>query len=287
MKRGEVLTLDSNPTLRGFARHEGDVAFSGVVPGSLKMDILTPWRREEDERRYPLIVFVQGSGFTFPDIHYELPQLAQYARTGYVVATVTHRNALEGHPFPAYLNDVKTAIRFLRANAEQYHIDEEKVCVFGTSSGGNTALLVGMTGNDPHYRTVEYADMRDDVQAVVDCFGPTDLGALVEWSLERGNEGIEEMERALAGENDREKVMREMSPLLLIEQGQQYPPFLLLHGDADRVVPYKQSADMYEALRAAGADARLVRVKNADHEGAFWSEALHDVIRKFIDEILK
>lgn len=67
----------------------------------------------------PLIVFVQGSGFTHPWIYPEIPQLARYAQHGYVVAAVTHRSCLEGHPFPAYLQDVKTAIRFLRRHAEE------------------------------------------------------------------------------------------------------------------------------------------------------------------------
>ena len=86
---------------------------------------LRPW---EEEARWPLVVFVQGSAWRTPDRGYEIPQLSHLAQQGYVVATVCHRDSTQGNPFPAYLQDVKTAIRFLRAHAEEYGIDPEHVC---------------------------------------------------------------------------------------------------------------------------------------------------------------
>src|SRR5690606_6431839 len=114
--------------------------------------IMVPWYEktdslEDEVPRRPLIVFLQGSGWTFPDVNYEIPQLAEYARNGYVVATITHRSYKDGYPAPAFLQDAKTAIRFLRKNANVYGIDPNRVCFWGTSSGGNTAMLVAMTGD--------------------------------------------------------------------------------------------------------------------------------------------
>lgn len=65
----------------------------------------------------------------------EIPQLVQFVQAGYIVATVQHRSSIDGHPFPAFLQDVKTAIRFLRTNAQKYAIDPQQVAIWGTSSG--------------------------------------------------------------------------------------------------------------------------------------------------------
>ena len=122
MNRPDIPVIPCNPALDGLAKVIPDVVFSQAQGQALKLQLLLPWRAQEvgNTRRYPLIVFVQGSAWTFPDVYFELPQLGQYAQAGYVVATVTPRHGLEGHPFPAYLQDVKTAIRFLRKHAAEY-----------------------------------------------------------------------------------------------------------------------------------------------------------------------
>ena len=107
------------------------------------------------------------------------PQLSMFAQQGYVIASVRHRSRRDGFAAPAFLRDCKSALRFLRTNAAAYHIDPDHVCAWGTSSGGNTVLLMGLTGDDPAYRTDEYPDASDAVQAVIDCFGPTDLPELI------------------------------------------------------------------------------------------------------------
>ena len=79
----------------------------------------------------------------------------------------------------------------------------------------------------------------------------------------------------------------EMSPLEVAKPGQDYPPFLLLHGDADQVVPYHQMVDMYEKLSQDGYDVTAYRVKGANHERDFWSQPIYDVIRDYIDQKVK
>jgi acetyl esterase/lipase len=108
MKYKEVKVVKNNPTLKGMAAVLPDVVFSTVQGIELKIQIIQPWKVDSatEQPKYPLIVFVQGSAWTFPNVYFEIPQLAQFAREGYVVATLTHRNCLEGHPFPAFLEDV-------------------------------------------------------------------------------------------------------------------------------------------------------------------------------------
>lgn len=277
----EIITFEHNPTLEGFARLQPRITYS--EKHGQKLDIIRPWNTG---RRYPLVVFLQGSAWTFPDVNYELPQLSGLARQGYVVATIEHRSAVEGHAFPAYLEDTKTAIRFLRAHADEYGIDPERVCMYGTSSGGNTALLVGVTGDCAEFKTDEYADQSDAVQLVVECFGPTDLPAMIDLDPAKASEGNKALIYGLAGSMTPEELLPKMSPVNYVKPGMELPPFLLLYGDADRVVPYEQGVTMYKKLIDCGADARMVRVKGADHEGDFWSSALVDEIYSFIRERL-
>ena len=163
--------IDNNPLFSGLAEVLPDISYSAAHP-ELKMTIIFPQaaRRLDDGRNYPTIVFVQGSGWTSPNIYYEIPQLSRFAQLGYIVATLTHRSALDGHRAPAFLEDVKTAIRFLREKAEEYKVDPHRIGIWGTSSGGNTALLAGLTGGDPAYRTDEYPEQADHVRMVVDCW---------------------------------------------------------------------------------------------------------------------
>lgn len=222
------------------------------------------------------------------------PSLVQYARAGFAVATVTHRNAAKGHAFPAYLQDVKTAIRFLRAHAAEYAIDPEHVCIYGTSSGGNTALLVGLTGDDPRFKTEEYKEYSDKVQCVVECFGPTDLIEMLPDQYlnmihdpSYDNVPFIEPFRGLVGKNDVRQVLRDMSPVNYIDTCDKIPPTMIIHGDADEIVPYEQGVLMYQKLCDAGAIVKMFCVKDAPHEGSFWSEQLHQYVQTFIGEYIR
>jgi acetyl esterase/lipase len=283
-----IRKIQNNPSLTGLARFYKDVKFASPEGVDLYMQIMAPWLTENDERTYPLIVFIQGSAWTFPDVNYEIPQLARYAQAGYVMATVTHRNCMENHPWPAFLQDVKTAIRFLRAHAEEYHIDPYRVCSFGTSSGGNTSLLLGLTGEDTSLETADYAEFSSKVQLVVECFGPTDLIAMIQPHYKPELDQSDSLFYQLAGGpvNESWDVLKAMSPMYRVEAGKDYPPFLLIHGDADTVVPYSQSTDLYAKLLELGYNASMICIPDAPHEGNFWSQELHDAILAFIREKL-
>lgn len=215
----------------------------------------------------------------------KIPQLGQLVRAGYIVATVQHRNSLDGHPFPAFLQDIKTAIRFLRAHAKEYLIDPKRVAIWGTSSGANAALLAALTPDDPRYKTAEYADQSDAVNAVISCFAPTDV--LDVFKNASQVPGSDLLQYSLFGA-DRSKwddLKRAMSPLYQVQDGQKYPPFLLMHGDADTVVPYHQMEAMYNALVKQGSQVQAYRVKGADHEKDFWSQQIYDIARDFLAPI--
>lgn len=301
------IVLANNPALTGLAAIREDLRFTCEGQEHSIIFITPQWDRDvQPAPRHPLVVFLQGSGWTSPDRCYQLPQLCDYAKQGLAVALITHRNSKDGHPFPAYLKDAKAAIRYLRSQADELGINPERVAFFGTSSGGNTALLVGLTGDDPRYTTPDYPGYSDAVCAVVDCFGPTDLlhyegvkipkplylnlpidwGVFVPQAKKEDNRFLDSLV-SLLGRQKPIDTLKAMSPLYELQPGKAYPPFLIAQGDGDEVVPFSQSLKMHEALQATGADSTLVRVTGGAHEGNFWSEDMHRLIFSFLSRHLK
>lgn len=283
--------LENNPTLADQVRLIEDVTYAAVAGRPLKMSILTPWTQRYPKQYKtaprPLIVFVQGSSWRTGRLGEEIPQLVRFVKHGYVVATVQHRSAIDGFGFPAFLKDVKTAVRYLRHKAARYAIDPERVAIWGTSSGANAAMLVGMTGDDPRYKTRLYAHESDKVDAVVSCFAPMDVADTFKASAKVPGNKL--LQFCLFGPDPAKwsKTMEAMSPLKIVKAGQDYPPFLLMHGDADQVVPYHQMEDMYNKLTDEGYTVDAYRVKGANHERDFWSPKVYDVVLKYLDEKLK
>ena len=144
-----VIHIPHNPTLAGLATLTRNVAYK-TGADNLVMDIISPQSTgDDDDRRYPTVVFVQGSAWTTPHRDYEIPQLSALAREGFVVATVNHRDASsDPHDmFPAYLEDVKAAIRYLR----QTHVNGTWTPTsryLGTSSAAHVAAG-GVAADDP------------------------------------------------------------------------------------------------------------------------------------------
>lgn len=283
-----MLKISNNPTLKGLARLCPGIVYSTATGTDLTLDLLMPHLREDDTgSRYPLVVFIQGSAWEFPDTNYEIPQLSRISQAGYVVATVTHRNIKDDHPAPAFLKDVKTAIRFLRTNADQYHIDPERVYAFGTSSGGNTSLLLGLTGDMAEFRTEEYPDASDHVDAVIDCFGPTQLSDYLEAPDPEFRKFAEETFTLFCGGVLDLELLAKMSPISYVQEGKSYIPFLIAHGNADPVVDFSHSAKMVKRLEECGADVSFVCVEGAEHEGTFWSRQIWDIFLEFLNKQAK
>ena len=285
-------SISNNPTFEGLASVIPDIVYSHAGGKEIKLTLIVPQTPQNPEipARFPCIVFVQGSGWTFPDITYELPQMSEFARNGFVVAMVTHRSALDGFQAPAFLKDVKAAIRFLRENAETYKIDPDRIGIWGTSSGGNTALLVGLTGDDPIYRTDEHTGFSDKVKTVIDCFGPADIPSLFEGLKYRAEQNPSDraLLHGLLGPDPVEQRarMRMINPMEMVEKGKEYPPFLLIHGDKDPLVPYSQSEAMAAKLVETDVPTQLIRVEGAEHEGTFWSRELLGMIAEYLKETL-
>jgi acetyl esterase/lipase len=259
------------PTLRDDGvRHVAGVTYAvafGFRP--LQLDLWVP-----SGPPAPVVVWVHGGGFMFGDRRY-LPetlrpdQLFQaLVDAGLAVATIDYRHALEA-PFPAQLHDAKAAVRYLRAHADQLGISTERIAVAGESAGAHIAALVGLTAHRPDLEgTHGVVGPSSAVDVVVDWYGPADLTTMPRMELppqiaaklppEMATPPEDHLTRGLTG-----AALADASPTTHVTPAS--PPFLLVHGTADWVVPYTQSEQLHAALTAAGVEARLVPVEGAQH----------------------
>lgn len=240
------------------------------------------------KHKYPLVVYVQGAAWGEQEMYYNLPQLCEIAREGFVVASVKHR-ARHIAGFPAFLQDVKSAIRFLRANAETYFIDPEEVAIWGDSSGGNAALLVGVTGDMEEFKTDDNHDISDAVSVVVDFYGPTDVTQINNVPRNPMHMQAEEIpEDTLFGGCVKEhpEIALPGNPLHYVSKEKELPPFLIMHGDFDSMVPFNQSVLMAEKLLECEKNVEFYKVCGAEHGTFFWTDKVLDTVCSFLKAYL-
>jgi acetyl esterase/lipase len=171
---------------------------------------------------------------------------------GYLVASINYR-LYPAARYPAMIHDVKCAIRSLRANTGQYNLDPNRIAALGISAGGHLAALVGTSDQNAGLDVGEYQDQSSRVKAVVAMAPVTDL------TRSFPNADIELMRQVGFGEDN----ILQASPITHVTEDD--PPFLLIHGDQDEVVPVEQSQLIYDRLVQANVPAQLVIVKNARH----------------------
>jgi acetyl esterase/lipase len=216
---------------------------------ALKMDLYYP---SSDQSPLPVTMYVHGGGWSNGDKAegsgaQEIPALQN---AGFLVVSVNYRLAPE-YPFPAMIQDIKCAVRYLRAQASQYNLDPNRIGVWGGSAGGHLVNLLGTTDESAGFDVGEYLEYSSRVQAVVSMFGPTDLTVQFEGGYEGASRVFDGFDAALA------------SPVTYVSADD--PPFLMLHGDTDKLVPIEQSQILLAALQAVGVPAELVTVINAGH----------------------
>lgn len=236
---------------------------------------------------HPLIVYVQGSGWGPQDIYSALPQLSELAHRGYVVASVEYTPSTVAKA-PAQIQDVKTAIRFLRANAARFGVDPARVGIWGDSSGGHMAALVATSAGVQAFETTDYADQSDAVSAVVDFFGVHDLTTFSKFPswIDEEAEGSPAALMLGAPPAKALDAARVNSPVTYVTGSRPIPPILLLHGDVDVIVPFNQSVEFYEKLRAAGKDVTFYKVAGGNHGFNFWSPTIIRLVTDFFDNKL-
>ena len=260
-------------------KYETDVEYGKAGDVSLQMDIAQP---EKADGLRPCVVVIHGGGWRGGDRHAHTSICFQLAQRGYVAATISYRFA-PAHTFPAQIEDAKCAVRFLRANAEKYQIDKERIGAIGASAGAHLSMLLGvMDEEDGLEGTGGSADESSKVQAVVSFFGPTDLAGDDTPEVTKG------IIKDFLGGTAKEKadVYRQASPLIYVTSGD--APILLLQGTKDPLVPHSQAYKMADAMTEKRIPGRVIVYVGGAH-GWGGKDLAHSLEEgyEFFDEHLK
>jgi acetyl esterase/lipase len=252
-----------------------------------KLDLYLPEKAARrglfGRKRLPLIIWVHGGAWLGGDKR-GCPAV-RFVRDGYAVASINYR--LSQHAiFPAQIKDCKAAVRFLRANADKYGLDEKRFGAWGASAGGHLVALLGTTGDVNEFDKGENLKFSSRVQAVCDYFGPTDFLRIADFPSSMNHTAVDSPESKLIGGAilENKEACRQANPITYVTKDD--PPFLLVHGDTDPLVPHNQSELLYEALQKAGVEAKLYIVKGGGH-GGFKDPAIEKMVEEFFDKRLK
>lgn len=235
-----------------------DLEYAKVGDTSLKIDVMEPTERAA--QKLPAIVFIHGGGWAGGDKVVGIGRVAPLVATGeYVGFTIQYRFTKEAG-FPAQIHDSKAAIRWVKANAEKYGVDPDRIGVWGSSAGGHLVSLLGTSGDVSDLEgEAGPTDVSSRVKCVVNFCGPTDF------SLFPDTEVRKRAVHPLLGGSPSEKpeVARQASPATYVSEDD--PAFLIMHGTADTIVPVDQATTFHEKLKKAGVNSTLVLIEGGQH----------------------
>jgi acetyl esterase/lipase len=258
-----------------------DLTYAKAGDSELKLDLYVP----DNVDSPPLAVWIHGGAWRFGS---KANPPTNFVDAGFALASVEFRQSTEAS-FPAMVHDIKAAIRYLRANAEEYGYSADRIAISGASSGGHLAALVGVTNGVAELEgdLGEHTDVSSDVQAILVYFGASNLTSILDQSTPHGIEvRVPALELLLGGKpEDVPDVARLASPVFHVDAND--PPLLLLHGDQDPQMPINQAHELHGAYKAAGLDAEFDVVHGAAHGGEdFYNEEHWGRAEAFLRRVL-
>ncbi len=258
--------------------------------GGTKAQMLDLYIPEQGAAPFPVIVWIHGGGWMQGN-RFPAPG-AWLSAHGYAVAAISYRFSTEAI-FPAQIHDCKGAIRWLRANASRYPLDGRRIGALGESAGGHLAALLGTSGGVEELEgdVGGNREQSSRVQAVCNCFGPADLTPLVSdadpyRTLHPQSRAFAKrtIEQLLGADGDWRTRAKSASVATYITPDD--PPFLIVHGDQDPLVPIEQSRALHAALHRAGVPVELLVMEGRGHV-FFDDRSVRKRIQQFFDAHLK
>jgi acetyl esterase/lipase len=268
---------------------EDNITYGKAGDTELKLDLARP----QGDGPFPAIVFIHGGGWSEGNRQGYRGQIQGAARRGYVAVTISYRlfkydrakkdTATATPIFPAQIHDAKAAIRWVRANAQKYHINPDRIGVTGGSAGGHLSLLVGLAGPAANLEGDSgNPEQSSRVQAVVNTFGPTEMVGCYEKS------SVAWIFRLFLGGTPSEAPERYKAASPVTYVSKDAPPILTLHGDKDALVPVDQAKLLDEKMKAVGASHTLTIFEGQGHGfGGEYDRKAWDATWKFFDRHLK
>ena len=266
------------PTEAGLTFHAG-IPYSSrtMADGSVRQLTLDIFTHTADSAPKPLVVYVSGGGFMLSIKESARLQRAYLAEAGFVVASIDYTALTHGPgaTFNDGVADVKSAIRFLRANAAEYGIDPARIAVWGESAGGYLAAMAGATSGSAEFDSGDNAGVSSDVQAVVDNFGASALAYIAAdfddeakafWTAPNAPVAMYVHGPAGGALDPTDPTLIKADPATYLSSAT--PPFLLFHGDADTLMSPSQTLLLHNALRASGVPSTRFVLDGANHGDA-------------------
>lgn len=264
---------------RGVIAHR-DLAYVSNGHERQTLDLYLPAQGEH----HPLLIWIHGGAFRMgsKEGNPDNPLPFDYVTQGYALASINYR--LSQHAiWPAQIEDCKAAVRWLRAHAAHYKLDPDRFAAWGPSAGGHLVAMLGTAGHVVEFEVGAHLEVSSRVHCVVDYFGPTDFLQMDTQRLPDGmiHDTPDSPESELVGgpiQENPDKVAR-ANPVTYVTAD--VPPFLIIHGDADPLVPYGQSGLLVEALEKVGADVTFYTVQGGGH-GGFTDPAVPKLTADFL-----
>jgi acetyl esterase/lipase len=272
---------------RGEVKVEQDIPYAGTKDPRQTLDLLLP-KAPKGDRPLPVVVVVHGGAWMTGDKSQGVGSIMPLVASGdYAGVTINYR--LSGQaPWPAQIHDCKAAIRWVRANAEKYHLNPEKIGVIGGSAGGHLVAMLGTSGGVEGLEgdLGPSKEFSSQVRCVVDEFGPSELATMGDPPGFAGHNEPASPESKLLGGPIREnqEKAKAASPITYVSKDD--PPFLIIHGDKDMTVPIDQSERLAKALKALGVEVLFVKVEGGGH-GGFRNPEIPRRVRQFFDKHLR
>ncbi len=263
-----------------------NVEYANVDGKSLLLDLYLP---EVIDKPVPIVVFIHGGAWSAGDKGN--PPGIPLVTHGYALVSIDYRLSQEA-VFPAQIHDCKAAIRWVRAHAKFYGMDGSRIAAWGSSAGGHLVALLGTSGGVKELEGDEgNLDQSSRVQAVCDWFGPTDFLKFAEQSTAAGiqskvdpNSEKSALGRLLGGPVQENKDKAALAnPITFVTKD--CPPFLIMHGSKDMLVPVAQSEILRDALQKAGVDVNLKIIPGAGH--GFGGPEISRAVFEFFEKNLK
>ena len=258
-----------------------DLKYSSIDSDAVKLDLYFP--EKTCTGKLPLVIMIHGGAFKQGD---KKPMATSFLTDNcYAVASLNYRLSGEAI-FPAGNQDVKAAVRWLRANAEKYNLDSDNFGAMGGSAGGYYSSFLGTTGDIKDFDIGDNLEYSSVVQAVVDQFGPVDFSTLAQDRIDAKsptNPAETDFLGCDVNSADCTNIIT-ASPINYVSE--QDPPFFILHGAKDNTIPIKQSQDFYKKLQEMKVPVTFITLPNAGHGGAEFRDYLPQII-KFFDKYLK
>jgi acetyl esterase/lipase len=260
-----------------------------LIPGSRNHKAPKAGVGRGPSRLYPCVVYVQGSAWMRQDVYANLPSIARLAALGYVVAVVQYRESGIG-VFPDQVYDARNAVRFMRAHADEYAVDPDRVAIMGDSSGGHVSCHAGLLHDDGGEFDL-YPGHSGDVACIVNYYGSTDFTiedanpSTVNHNMPDSPEGM-----VMGGIdlNEDQEARERLTVRCNIDASTPMPAIAHFHGTKDRTVNARCSVLLHQRLVETGHDSTLYLLRGADHGGPeFWTPEVLALVDAFLRKHLQ